>query len=83
MIKKDACVDIPTKFWLEWLGASELGKIKLLKKTMLVKELSACMSNKFKDSKLTKRFASDYAARLVNDYLQDLETVIRGKKDNI
>jgi hypothetical protein len=74
MTKKE---DTPTKFWREWLNADELERIELLKKTMIVKELSEYMLIKFKDAKLGKKYVLNYAARSFNDYLQDLEMTIK------
>lgn len=80
MAKKTDSDDMPAKFWIKWLESDELQRIKMLQTTMLVKDLSAYMLIKFKGSKLRKGFAPDFAARMFNDYLQDLEMTMVTKR---
>jgi hypothetical protein len=79
MGKRTYTEDLPMKFWRTWLAADELKRLKMLRKTMIVKELSAHMMSKFSGAKLQKGFAEEFAARLVNDYFQDLECALMTK----
>jgi hypothetical protein len=72
--------DIPEKFWNDWLKADEDGRIRLVQKTMIARELAEHLALKLSKTKMQRKFIKEMAARNINDYFQDLEQFMISKK---
>ncbi len=63
--------DLAERFWNEWLDADHLKRLKLLRKTQLVRELA-----KHLKGILSPEQAKSTVAQLLEGYLEDLEQAI-------
>ncbi len=70
--------DIPTKFWNKWLDSDEEKRIKLVKKTLIARNLAEHLASKLKTKNINH--IKDIAARAINDYFKDLEVVLMARR---
>jgi hypothetical protein len=67
--------DTPARFWNRWLKADTEQRIKMVKKTLIARELAEYML--IKSGKTQNPFFKQFAARSVNDYFEDLESALK------
>jgi hypothetical protein len=77
-------IDLCEKFWNDWLKSDSEKRIKMVQKTLIARELSDYLLLRLADakdkSKIKKSFVRWTVARQVNDYFEDLESVLLSKK---
>lgn len=72
-------MDIPEKFWKKWVEADMINRPKCL--LPLVKNLqSLFQAHDLIKKKMSKKFADEMVARMLNSYFEDLESYIILKK---